>query len=108
MTLSVFLSQERRSLDTLNIFLNLVFLAECGLRITAQSFWGYLSSGWSRLDFFIVITSTLDMSLTYFLQVDEFRRSAIVLIKCFLYLQTFSSRISIYLPLSDRVPTFRF
>ena len=56
-------------MDILNVFLNFVFLVECGLRITAHSFCGYLSSGWSRLDFFIVVTSTLDMCLTYFLQV---------------------------------------
>ena len=58
-------SQERVSLDRLNIFLNLAFLCECFLKIVADSFTSYLRSGWSRLDFFIVVTSTVDMTMTY-------------------------------------------
>jgi Ca2+-binding EF-hand superfamily protein len=60
-------SSERISLDRLNIFLNLAFLCECCLKIVADSFAGYLKSGWSRLDFFIVVTSTVDMTMTYLL-----------------------------------------
>jgi len=54
-------SSTRAALDGLNIALNFSFLAECLLKIVAESFWGYLRSGWSRLDLFIVITSTLEM-----------------------------------------------
>jgi len=54
-------SSLRAALDGLNIALNFAFLTECFLKIVAESFFGYLKSGWSRLDFFIVITSMLDM-----------------------------------------------
>jgi hypothetical protein len=44
-----------------------VFLFECGIKIVSDSFFVYLKSGWSRLDLFIIVTSTLDMAMTYFL-----------------------------------------
>jgi Ca2+-binding EF-hand superfamily protein len=58
-------NQERQSLDELNLFLIFIFLVECLLKIVADSFLVYLKSGWSRMDFFIVVTSTLDMVLTF-------------------------------------------
>ncbi len=56
-------SVTRQVLDGLNITLNFVFLLECCLKIVADSFHTYIRSGWNRLDFFIVVASTIDMIL---------------------------------------------
>ena len=58
-------SDQRKRLDQLNMFLIFIFLFECVLKIIADSFLVYIKSGWSKMDFFIVVTSTLDMVLTY-------------------------------------------
>jgi hypothetical protein len=55
----------RVALDGIDVFLNLSFLLECVSKVTAYSFREYIKSGWNKLDFLIVFTSTLDMALTY-------------------------------------------
>ena len=51
-------------LNNLNSALLIAFNIECFLKIVTESFWGYLSSNWNKLDFFIVLTSDLDALLT--------------------------------------------
>ena len=58
-------SPERGIMNTIDLILNLSFLLECGLKIVVQSFRVYIRSGWNRLDFLIVMSSCLDMGLTY-------------------------------------------
>jgi hypothetical protein len=51
----------RRSLDFIDIFLNISFLSECVMKIFAMSFWEYFKVSWNKLDLLIVTTSMLDM-----------------------------------------------
>ena len=57
-------SQMSVGLNDLNSALLVAFNIECFLKIVSESFWGYLSSNWNKLDFFIVLTSDLDALLT--------------------------------------------
>ncbi len=63
-----FNSQILKLFDFLDIFFTLIFLLESILKIIALGFFicpeSYLRDNWSRLDFFIVTVSTLELSLS--------------------------------------------
>eukprot|EP00960_Hanusia_phi_P014603 431203-Hanusia_phi.AAC.4 len=58
-------SRMGRFLYGTEIFLNIIFTLEMICKILAFSFRSYFSSSWNRLDMFIVVTSDLDMILTF-------------------------------------------
>ena len=53
----------RNALLQVDIFLNIAFLVECVSKVIAMGFFCFIKSGWNKLDFLIVATSTLDMGL---------------------------------------------
>ena len=57
-------SPMRRALEVIDYILNVSFLVECVSKVIALSFREYIKSGWNKLDFLIVFTSTIDMLLT--------------------------------------------
>ena len=60
-------SEMSNGLNYLNSALLIAFNIECFLKVVTESFLGYLSSNWNKLDFFIVLTSNLDAILTLIL-----------------------------------------
>lgn len=48
-----------------NLSINVVFLIECIVKITAYTWPKYISSPWNRLDFFLVMVAVIDVSLEY-------------------------------------------
>ena len=54
--------------EKLDITFNVLFIIECVLKVIALGFTmddgSYLRDSWNGLDFFIVVTSIIDMSLT--------------------------------------------
>lgn len=53
---------------TLDLVFNGIFITECAMNIIANGFimgsGSYLSNNWSKLDFFIILTAIIDMSLS--------------------------------------------
>lgn len=41
----------------------IIFIAECALKLFGYGFEGYLYSGWNQFDFFVVLTSIIDIVL---------------------------------------------
>ena len=69
-------SPTRAALDVIDIIMNSMFFLECFLKIFSQSFRVYISSGWNRLDFLIVVTSAIDIAIMIFaptIKLDIFR-----------------------------------
>jgi len=52
-------------LDVTNLAFSIVFIAEAILKIIALGFGVYLRSAWNKLDFFIVVSSVVDIIITY-------------------------------------------
>ena len=52
-------------LDILNVVFTAVFIVEAIVKIVGLSIRGYFSNRWNFFDFFIVITSIIDVALTY-------------------------------------------
>ena len=52
-------------LDFTNLGFSIVFIVECILKIVSLGFWIYLRSGWNKIDFLIVLSSFVDIVLTY-------------------------------------------
>lgn len=52
-------------LDTLNVVFTAVFIVEAVVKIVGLSVRGYFSNRWNFFDFFIVITSIIDVALTF-------------------------------------------
>ena len=44
-----------------NFVFTFIFIAEASLKILGLGFTGYWFSGWNRFDFFVVLTSILDL-----------------------------------------------
>lgn len=53
------------SLDVLNLVFTVCFITEAVIKLLGYGFRNYLKSGSNKFDFFVVITSTLDLILTY-------------------------------------------
>lgn len=51
-------------LQDVNLFFSGVFFTECVLKLIAFGPSGYFFSSWNRFDFFVVLASILDFSLT--------------------------------------------
>jgi hypothetical protein len=53
--------------DVLDYFFNVVFLIECVMKVVSYGFvmgeGSYLEDDWSKMDFFIVVASIIDMSV---------------------------------------------
>ncbi|MDC0510864.1 ion transporter [bacterium] len=49
------------TLHVLDVLFFLIFWVECLLKIAAYGFLGYIQDGWSRLDFFVVVMTTVDV-----------------------------------------------
>ena len=51
-------------LESINLFFTIVFMLECAIKIIGLGIKGYWISGWNRFDFFVVMSSILDIILT--------------------------------------------
>lgn len=51
-------------LDAINYFFSSIFFIECSLKITAMGFKGYWMSIWNQFDFFVVVSSVIDILLS--------------------------------------------
>ena len=52
-------------LDVTNLAFSIVFIIEAILKIVSLGFGVYLRNGWNKLDFFIVMSSIIDIIITY-------------------------------------------
>jgi hypothetical protein len=52
---------EREIIKYMNLAVNYVFLLECILKIMSYGFLKYLKNRWNQLDFFLVVTSLVDI-----------------------------------------------
>ena len=53
----------RTALQILDVVFFLIFWVECVLKVVAMGFGGYISDGWNKLDFCVVMMSTVDKAL---------------------------------------------
>ena len=51
------------TLKQINLGFTTVFMTECVLKLTGYGIKGYFYSGWNRFDFFVVLTSIVDIIL---------------------------------------------
>jgi hypothetical protein len=52
-------------LSNVNLFFTSVFISECILKITAYGIRGYFFKGWNQFDFFVVMTSIIDLIMDF-------------------------------------------
>lgn len=50
-------------METINLFFNIIFITESILKLTSYGTKGYFRNTWNQFDFFVVLTSILDISL---------------------------------------------
>jgi hypothetical protein len=73
----------RDGLNIVDLILNASFTLECLLKIISMTFVAYIKVGWNKLDFLIVSTSLIDMSLTYGLRGQEVDLAALKIFRIF-------------------------
>ena len=76
-------SKMTEMLDLIDILLNTAFTIELIAKFVAQGWTTFISSGWNKLDLFIVFTSDLDMTLTYALKGQDIPLSALRIFRVF-------------------------
>ena len=50
-----------KGLTYANLIFTAIFISEAGLKMLGLGFTGYWFSGWNRFDFFVVLTSIVDL-----------------------------------------------
>jgi len=54
------------TLESINLAFTSIFIIEASIKIIGFGFVGYFKQGWNQFDFFVVTTSIIDLSMTYF------------------------------------------
>lgn len=55
------------SLETVNLIFTIIFIIEALVKLVANGVIEYFKNNWNKFDFFVAITSALDLFMTYFL-----------------------------------------
>lgn len=54
------------ALEYINLCFTAIFIIEATIKLLGYGFLGYFRQGWNQFDFFVVTTSIIDLSMTYF------------------------------------------
>lgn len=54
-------------LDVINLVFTGVFLVECIIKMTGLGVKPYFNNKWNRFDFFVVLASIIDITMSYFM-----------------------------------------